>query len=246
LACEGRAGPIYSYAFDQPNYRVTAGGTVEVKLFLQEDDSAGGSAFLKNVGLIGAGVLVTFDDPTATQPAQVLSTADIFFNLSQFPGPPDPLPLLTAGVSAGLTEDVGLEPPVKASGPGPVYQVCLGTLRFTAGNVAGDVTHLTAARTAADSQDDVGADLPPTVLDSLVQDGAATITVSGPAAAVPEPSSFMLLGIGAALVASSYQMSLRRGTRSGMRQTAFGSLRLSWRGNFACRSVTADRERPHG
>ena len=55
-ATGARATPIYSYVFDQTNYSIASGGTIDVQVFLQEDDSTGGSAFLHDPGLIGAGV----------------------------------------------------------------------------------------------------------------------------------------------------------------------------------------------
>jgi hypothetical protein len=200
LTAPCQADPIYSYVFGQRNYTIAPGGTVAVQVFLQEDDGAGGSAFLQSVGLIGAGVRVNFDDPAPSQRAQVASLSDIHPNpeflidmTSNF------VPLFTPGVSAGLTENVGLGDPVTASGSGPIYRILIGDFVFTAGSIPGEVTHLTAMRTGSDSGDNVGADFPATVLDDLIQDSSATITVQS-STAVPVPASGVLGAMGAGVL----------------------------------------------
>jgi hypothetical protein len=193
-----RADPIYSFAFDQANYSVAPGGTVDVQVFLQEVLMPRDTSLLATAGLIGAGVLVDFSDPTPTQPAQVLSLADVFPNDLANGGPFDgpSAVLFTPGVGAGFTESVDLAtPPVTATGGGPVFAIFLGTLRFTAGAAPGEVTQVQATRTAPASSDNVGGDLPPTVLDDDILPGTATITVRG-AAVVPEPAGLALAAVG--------------------------------------------------
>jgi hypothetical protein len=183
-----QAGPIYSLVFDQSNYAVAPGASVTVQVLLREDDTTGGSAFLQNVGLIGAGVLVSFNDPAVA----VRNITDIHPNTAAFS---DPTALfsttLIPNVSAGLTENNGLGAAVIAPGSGPIYDIPIGTFTFTASNLQGHSTTIIASRTGPGSQDDVGADFPPTVLDDLVNPGSATITIQ--ATVAPEPGTFGLM-----------------------------------------------------
>ncbi len=164
-----------------------------MKLFLEEDDTGGGSAFLQNVGLIGAGVLVNFDNPSLSEPAGVLAAGDVVAGPDFVADPTSgSLVSLTPGISVSLIENVGLGLPVAAEGPGPVYRLLIGDFLFTAGTIAGEMTGLTAMRTSPGSSDNVGADFPPTTLDSVIGNASATITVNG-VAPVPEPGSVGLL-----------------------------------------------------
>jgi hypothetical protein len=191
-----QAGPVYSYLFDQSNYTVAAGGTVLVKVSLQEDTSTGGPSLLSTEGLISAGVRVDFNDPVPTQPAQVRSLADILPNPAfDLAPPPDPrfLPVPGFPNTAGIEEYVDIaSPPVTAPGTGPLYQIPLGSFLFHAGSVPGEVTHIQALDFNPATDDTVTA-LTATVLDSLINPANATITVQP--AAVPEPSGLVLFGL---------------------------------------------------
>jgi hypothetical protein len=191
LSGPAQATPVYSYKFDKSTYDVTPGGTVTVQVFLEEKISPGDSSLFENPGLIGAGVKVTFNDTVV----QVKNLSDIVTN-PQFNDDPTALSTtnLVPGISADLTENVGLGTPVTSNVPGPTtFDILAGTFTFTADAAApgGHVTMLTASRRDPASNDNVGADLPPTVLDGQLQNATATIMVV-PTGATPEPASLLL------------------------------------------------------
>lgn len=202
-----QAGPIYTLRFEQSEYTVDAGDTVAVRVFLREDVSDGSTSLLKNTGLIGAGVQINWNNELAA----VASSSAILPNLGvggfldnvNTSSTSQSATFLAAG-SASLTENIGLRPdPVLATGTGPLYDIFLGTFRFTAGALGGDTTLTGTRRTlgvpvGSSSQDLVGADFPPTVLDDVVLTGTATIHVITPVHAVPQPASLMLLATASA------------------------------------------------
>ena len=184
-AAHSNAGFVYS--FGQSNYNVAANGTVDVEIYLLQSNPVGDPVDLSVDGLQSGGVNVFFDNMPPSQPAFVNSLADIVPN-PQFD---DTLfgeeLFLTSGSSAGFVDGVNTTPLTGNS-------IFLGTISFTAGGVVGEVTHLLATDLRA--QDDIIAgDAFFTPLDSLVGNGSATITVT----AVPEPSSALLLVLGATL-----------------------------------------------
>jgi hypothetical protein len=185
---------LYEFSFNQSNFTVSPGGTVDVPVFLRETVSPGEVSLLHDFGLVGAGVKVTFDvPPVPAHPARVLSAADII------PNPAFDLigdRSVTPGSSAQLLEGTFLAPAVKAQGSGPVYDILLGTFRFTAGSEAGEVTHLRAGDFDITGNFNVVNTLPPTVLDPLIREGTATITVV--LAVVPEPAALILTALGGA------------------------------------------------
>ncbi|MCG8653271.1 MAG: hypothetical protein MI861_25760 [Pirellulales bacterium] len=170
------------YGFGQSNYLVGPGGQVDVDVFLQQ---TGTDTILTDEGLLSAGVRVFFDEPPLPgDPAEVVSVADIT---------PNPLfdeSLLeildvTGGESAGLIDAVDFfSPPVTGD------RILLGTFRFTAGNTAGEMTHLRATEFSPLFAETISG-ISNTTLDSQILDGTATITV----AAVPEPASGVVCGM---------------------------------------------------
>ena len=91
---------------------------------------------------------------------------------------------------AKLIENIGLDPSsVTATGSGPLYQIEVGTFRFT-GNSVGIAT--ISAGVTGSGGDNVGGD--GAILDALTGSGTATITVGG-ANAAPEPSSLVLFAV---------------------------------------------------
>jgi hypothetical protein len=191
LTCgTARADFMYQFAFDQANYNVAPGGTVDVQVFLQETVSGGSTSRLSSDGLISAGVKVRFDESAPSDPAKILATADMSFNPA-FNSTVLDLRTLSAGTSGQLTEAVGLgSPAVHATGGPTTFSVLVGTYHFTAGSTAGQVTHLRATLPSLASNV-TGTGLR---LDPLIGDGSATITTG--AQVVPEPSSLVLLAIG--------------------------------------------------
>ena len=64
------------YAFEHANYNVAAGGTVDVRVYLEQ---IGTETILTDFGIFGASVNVMFNEvPGPLEPAQVLSDLDIY------------------------------------------------------------------------------------------------------------------------------------------------------------------------
>jgi hypothetical protein len=183
LAARAAHAASYSYAFDQSNYSVSLGQTVDVLVYLQE---TGGTVF-RDDGLIGSGVKVFFNDPPApSSPAQVLTDAAVA-NISGFEQVWSKTAVPASGY-AGLS--LGTFNYVYGTETSPnEYRIPLGRFTFTAGSVAGQVTHLRATDFDPTMDDTVYYDqsLNPVSLDGSIQDATATIMV------VPEPSAIMLL-----------------------------------------------------
>jgi hypothetical protein len=175
-----RAGVMY--AFEHTNYTVAAGGTVDIKVYLEQ---TGGETILTDFGIIGASVNVLFNEvPGPLDPAEVLNDFDIS------PSTAFDDPVLTEvfhdpGVSAGLVGvvDIGSAPLTGSS-------IYLGTFTFTAGAIDGEVTMLRATDLSLLFEDTVAFD--GTELDGLIGDGFSQITVTS--AAVPEPASSAVAG----------------------------------------------------
>lgn len=186
-----RAAPIYSYVFDQPSYVVPAGGTVDVQVFLQETLTAPlDRSLLATEGLFSAGVRIRFDlPPVPPKPSQVVSLADIVANPA-FDDPFGSLRVLVPGSSAGLAENVTLLSPagVLATGGPSVFQLLLGTFRFTAGDMD-EVTVLQA--TDLSPLNETVTFRTATVLDGQINVGQATIRV-----VIPEPAGLVLFVTG--------------------------------------------------
>ena len=185
------AGVQYGFHFDQSQYFVAAGSTVNVKVYLRESFDPGDTTLLDTEGLFGGGVRVFFNEaPIPSVPAEVLTLADIIPN----GGFDDTVTLkdLVVGTSAGFTSNVGTSPlPVGADVGATFHQVLLGSFTFTAGLNPGEITHLRATDFDV-SLDDFVTNNSLTVLDSLIRDSTATIVVDG-VQAVPEPSSILII-----------------------------------------------------
>jgi hypothetical protein len=183
-----QAASTYQFVFDQANYDVAPGGTVAVHVFLREMLGPVSPSVLDTEGLSSAGVEVSFNNaPLPTDPAKVLDTFGII---------PNPLfdgsggMGLVNGISAGFHMEIFASSPVVLPTGGPsVFDALLGTFIFTAGVVPGEVTHLVATDFNPLFDDNITG--LSNVLDSLISDGFATITV------VPEPSGLLLAAISA-------------------------------------------------
>jgi len=176
------AGPVqagYTYVFNQSNYTATPGGTpIAVAVFLQET----GSSLLKDAGLIGVGIRVSWQGGPASATAVApnsdfglyssSSVETTYADLSEF---------ALSGVTATET--------YPGSG---VYSVPVGTFTFAPG-ATGGVTTLTTADIDPDNNGDTATAVyngVSTSLDTLIINGTATITVT------PEPSTLVLLATG--------------------------------------------------
>ncbi len=192
LAEVSRADFVYSYAFDRANYTADPGGTVEVRVFLQEVVTGGDRSRLANDGLVSAGVRVRFDvAPLPSRPAGVANLADILPNLVAFDDPFGPVKGLGLGSYAEFTETVGLtSPAIHATSIAPdTFRVFLGSFRFTVGSVPGEVTTIRALDVPTTNDTITGTGFE---LDPLIRVGEATIGMT----AVPEPRSVILLALG--------------------------------------------------
>lgn len=175
------------YTFDQSDYLVAPGDTVDVQVFLTQTDT---TSILTDEGLSSAGVRVEFDLNQPIDRAEVLSLSNIISN----PAFDENDPLFTGselvpGHSAGLFDGISfLGTPVVGN------SVLLGTFTFTSGAIGGEVTNLRATDFSAFTETVSG--VVGTPLDGMIGDGLATITVS----AIPEPSSVAMIGAAAVLV----------------------------------------------
>jgi hypothetical protein len=196
------AASMYEFTFDQSVYEVQAGQSVTVSVYLYETVTSGTTSVLATEGLITAGVRLSYGS-SPTDPATIsgMTAAPNFTNEKDL----DSATFLTAAeVAAGgtgaanpigglqlstFTPDYGT---VVAGTGGKEYQILLGTVTFTAGDVVGETTTIKASdlftnASLADTTTDWG-----TVLDSFsIWTGTADIVV------VPEPASWVgLLGMG--------------------------------------------------
>ncbi|MCR9200392.1 MAG: PEP-CTERM sorting domain-containing protein [Planctomycetaceae bacterium] len=168
------------YEFGQSEYTATPNGTVDVDLYLRQ---TGGETVLSDFGLISVSGQILFNEaPGPTEPAEVLSTADITIN-PQFDDPFLSMPVLDPGTSAGMLGVIDITSPEVFANQDRIH---LGTFRFTVGSIQDEVTSLRATDLDVAFEDTLtGNGL---FLDSLISDGLATITV------VPEPSQVAALG----------------------------------------------------
>jgi PEP-CTERM motif len=198
-----QAGPIFSYAFDQPSYNVAVAGTVDVTVYFQESDSGPPTSlpdgYLASQGLLSVGTRVT-----STFGAMMLVGTDVTSNPA--------FGSFTRSVTSGggnLSENAGLGPAILAAGSGPVYQIEVGVFQFT--GMTPGVATLTASVDGS-GHDNVGGDN--TILDNLTGQGTATLYI-GDVAPAPEPASVLLLGLGGAGLAGYTRW--RRHTQTGRR-----------------------------
>ncbi len=195
------AGFDFSFNFDQPDYIVPPGGTVNARVFLRQTgvpdvgqvNILGGTGA---VGMTGTGVRVTFG--TGPNGAQVLSPSDITGNAAfdNFGFPP----FVIVNSSSAILSQSTLGAPVLGTGLAPnTYDLLLGTFKLTAGAVPGQVTIGASIPLSPHSNDNVADTSPlPSVLSSIAST-SATITIGS--TVVPEPSSLLQGLTGLVLVA---------------------------------------------
>jgi len=212
LAIGRPASADFIVEFDQPNYNVLPGQTVDVSIFFTATD-ANDAQLLNDFGLTVALTLVEFISQNATpvdtgDPAVVQDAGDVVFN----PG-------------FDFTGAIVVDPPVNDT-PGEVElplasiidrattttgSVFLATLTFTAGTTMGEVTDLSlSALVPGDSYGTLDGNDDPIQFDDRTSFGNATITVL-----IPEPSSAILTGLG--LTAGVAVLGLRRRRRAAAR-----------------------------
>jgi hypothetical protein len=183
LASQARAG--FMYAFDRTSYTVAAGGTVDVRLYLQA--TGADIPVLTTDGLITSGLRVTFD---AAGPARVLASLGVAGNVAFDAGPPS---ITVLAGSAGLTQAVDiLSPAVTADGSAPT-RILLGTFTFTAGSASGGRTATITATNFGYPPNSFNVTNSGLALDPGIANGTATIAVNGSGvSAVPAPSGLVL------------------------------------------------------
>jgi hypothetical protein len=198
LLCPAVAQADLMYRFDQANYVVAPGETVEVRVYLTETP---GTAFLTTEGLFSAGVRVSFGEPPVpSSPAQVVSLGDILPNPAF-----DEVVRSLGGDWAGLAQAALMNPTVFPN-PGTT-EILLGIFRFTAGLIPGEVTNLLATDLHPPLLTETVTGLG-TALDKLIGEGRATITVDESVAMIPEPSGLVLLAT-ATLCLAGYRRRFR-------------------------------------
>jgi len=183
------ASPIYQFAFDQANYNVAPGGTVNVIVYLKETPGLGTSVLdTGGVGMFGAGVVLTDIAPLPTNPARVLAASDITPNsLFNDTGSGKRAVTTTPPITATLSEATDFSVFVHADNPTPGqtdYFMTIGTFKFAAGSTPG-ITYL---QTGSNLGGDVNITGDVLALDSSISNASATITTT------PEPSSLVLIG----------------------------------------------------
>lgn len=190
-AAPAHAGLIYS--FDKASYTVPVGGKVSVQVFLQQTPP---TTILTDEGLFSAGVKVS-----SGAAAQVLGIGDILAN----PAFDDVTHRAVVGSSAELSEVAFLNPTVFPPPGGD--RILLGTFTFT--GLSTGVSPLSAGDLFPSPQIEnvTGVGTP---LDALIGAGTANINVTPAQAAVPEPTSLLLLSGG--LLAAFGLRSARRRT----------------------------------
>jgi hypothetical protein len=197
-----RAG--YEFTFDQSAYVVNVGQTVNVNVYLTQTGSTTG---LSAIGLNSGGVQLNYNT-TFVSIAGVgsLTPNNTTYNTST-PTGFDPVNNSTVVGNGNATIAVGQvsgESAVKAGSgsPNTSNSILLGTFQFT-GVSAG--TSLVVS-TAAFPGSDVNVLYNGTVIDSMITNSSAAITV----VAVPEPGTLILTGLLATGIAGGYARKRRR------------------------------------
>lgn len=180
-----RAGFLLN--FDQASYTANTGGSVEVAVYLTETETS----ILRTEGLTGAGISVAFNlAPRSSYPAQAIS-------IDPNPGVNDLNDFLITsivpadGASEGVAElmfsivlsDILFPSPGSSS-------IFLGVIRFAVGHEK-STTLLSVDVLDNGSQFVTGAGR---VLDAYISGAMSSVSVA--TAAVPEPSSLALIGMG--------------------------------------------------
>ncbi len=196
----GTARAEYVYTFDSSTYTAAPGSTVTANVYLL--GTGGDASELYNYGLLAAGIGIHWSagNPAPSQLAYVASPSDIIPNSAVFDDTPSTEiigPDQTAH-TAGFSEDINNsnggaggaynDPPANTS-----YQILLGSFIFTVGNTVGDKTVISLYDLNPGSTDTL-TNAGTSVDDTNPGYGSAVIKVAG--AAVPEPSSLVLLATG--------------------------------------------------
>jgi hypothetical protein len=192
----------YQFTFDSTNYTVGVGQTVNINLYLTQTGSTTG---LSSTGLQSGGVQLNYN---TTYVGNSLITPNNNTYSGSAPIGFDPANNtaiigngsngLAIGQSALVVGQLGSESPVKAGSgsPNTSNSILLGTFQFT-GVSAGSSLTLTSA---AFPGSDVNVLADGTVIDSLIANSSAVITVT----AVPEPGTMILGGLLASGIAGGY------------------------------------------
>jgi hypothetical protein len=190
------AGIIASFTADGSAFMPSAidiGNTIDVPLYLVYDATDSGPNYLNSPGLFSAGLGVTFNTGVANVTSGTFGPG---WNLVD---PFSQIDFNNVLGTAGIVAGIDLFDPDAHAVKG-LTSILVGTLTFT-GISAGTIT-LTLGDYSASDDTAVDDGFPATILDSVIEFGAnATITVNASPAAVPEPSTGILLLMGAGVLA---------------------------------------------
>jgi hypothetical protein len=208
------AEPTYEFAFDSDNYLVAPGGTVDITVYLKETVNEGPSVLNSDgVGIFGAGARLNFDGTSPTR-AKVLYDTNItpnpvFTNISD----PGIVIKSVTDTTAQLIATMGLISLDVAHADDPTlgmaeYLMTIGTFKFTAGSVPGEVTSVYTSRVLNEGDEEIDAMITGDIiaLDSVVGQSGFTITT------IPEPSTLLLSGM-AAVAIFAFRCRRRRESR---------------------------------
>lgn len=187
LGLSASANADIFYSFDKDNYIAAPGGVVSVKVMLSftgDDLTAINDPVTLNGLATGAVRLLRFG-ALPTEPARILSSADVVPNSADFDSG---LPLIdwVSAADAGLwvDRDIAHDQGVFADASG---NILLGTFKVTAGTVAGEATTFRAADYDPDTGSTQTTPFFGPGLDPSIGEALFTVTV------VPEPLSVSLL-----------------------------------------------------
>jgi hypothetical protein len=179
-----RAATTYSFLASPSNYNVTAGGTAQVNVYLQEARQGSGDTSLltSGNGLFGFGLNLT-----TSGSGEILSASA---DTSLFAAPVntvyDPA---TISASGTLSSDLLLTSSIVSSGPGPegtlsngglTRAILLATYVVDAGSSVGADPTFTIANSSAFGPDPNTITYNDDALDSLIGPGSFTVTVVAP------------------------------------------------------------------
>jgi hypothetical protein len=201
-----RAG--YAYTFDSSSYTVGVGQTVDVMVYLSQTGSTTG---LSNPGLQSGGVQLNYNT-TYVGNTQIAPNNTTFTGSAPTGFDPDYNTAVIGNGSNGLAAGASVvgvsqlfpESPVKAGSgaPNTANSILLGTFQFT-GVSTGSSLIVTSNSFPGEDVNVLGDG---TVIDSMIQNSSAVITV----VAVPEPGTLFLTGMAAAALGLSAWRRRRR------------------------------------
>ena len=180
----------YEFVFEQSDYTVTEGSTVDMTFLLRETVTGGETARLAvggNDGLFTFGVNADFSSATGGAASTVASASDVAINAIFDDTAINSVALVGSSVDIfGATSNgsTGLE--VAPASP-DVYEIELATITVTAGDVGSVTTYTLADHTNTAGIFSVFTDT--FIADTIATYGSADVTVT----AVPEPTSALLL-----------------------------------------------------